>query len=194
MKKTNIGNFFLTLGVVLLLACVAFIGYNIYQTENANEVSAQIASEIKITVPNAEKAEYNHPKTEMPEKQVDGTSYIALLDIPKLKLTLPVASTWSKAQLKKTPCCYSGSLYADNFVIAGHNYRSHFKHISKLVNGDSVRLTDMNGTVFEYEVDAVDVLEPTAIEEMTAGNWPLTLFTCNPSGTYRIAVRCRAAE
>lgn len=81
------------------------------------------------------------------------------------------------------------SAYLDNLVIAGHNYKSHFKELESLSAGDTVVFKDIDGNEFRYFVAAKEVLPPTAIEEMTSG-WDLTLFTCNATGTYRIAIRC----
>lgn len=52
--------------------------------------------------------------------------------------------------------------------------------------------TDMEGTVWRYQVEAVDVLAPEAVEEMTDGVYGLPLFTCTYGGANRVAVRCAA--
>ena len=46
------------------------------------------------------------------------------------------------------------------------------------------------GETTEYEVKAVEVLAPSAVEEITSGNYDLTLFTCTYGGRSRIAVNC----
>ena len=58
---------------------------------------------------------------------------------------------------------------------------------------------DTGYTVFEvesgveyYEVAGVEVLKGTAVEEMQAGDWELTLFTCTIGGKARVTVRCTA--
>lgn len=45
-----------------------------------------------------------------------------------------------------------------------------------------------------YEVIELETLSPFAIEEMTGGNWDLTLFTCTVGGQYRVTVRCVLAN
>ena len=52
----------------------------------------------------------------------------------------------------------------------------------------------MEGTTVEYEVIALDILEPTAIEEMTAGEFDLSLFACTYGGKSRVTVRCDRVE
>ncbi|MCI6909376.1 MAG: sortase, partial [Clostridiales bacterium] len=67
-----------------------------------------------------------NPAMEMPETAVDGASYIGVLRIPALGLSLPVIGEWSDDGAKLAPCRYAGSAYTDDLVIAGHNYRTHF--------------------------------------------------------------------
>ena len=52
----------------------------------------------------------------------------------------------------------------------------------------------MDGMIWEYEVAAVDILQPTDIEDMTAGDYDLTLFTCTYGGQSRVTVRCEGMD
>lgn len=70
------------------------------------------------------------------------------------------------------------------------NYASHFGGLSKLSEGDGVIFTDMDGITTAYEVVAQDVLHPYAVEEMTSGDFDLTLFTCTYGGKSRVTVYC----
>ena len=71
-----------------------------------------------------------------------------------------------------------------------HNYASHFGGLSELSEGDNVFFTDMDGIVTMYEVVAQDILDPYAVEEMTSGEFDLTLFTCTYGGQSRVTVYC----
>ena len=131
-----------------------------------------------------------YPDMEMPMKEIDGETYIGVVEIPSLELSLPVMSDWSYPQLKKAPCRYVGSVYSHDVVICGHNYDRHFGRLKELVPGDEVRFTDMDDNVFRYSVCAVEQLAKTAVEEMQTGDWDLTLFTCTKGGVMRVTVRC----
>ena len=52
-------------------------------------------------------------------------------------------------------------------------------------------LQTMDGQEYCYQVATLETLTSTATKEMTAGDYPLTLFTCDYSGQARIAVRCQ---
>jgi sortase A len=134
------------------------------------------------------------PDREMPVVQLDGQDYIGRLDIPELELSLPVLSQWSYPNLKIAPCRYRGSAYQGNLILAAHNYKSHFGKLRQLQVGSPVTFTDMDGTVFHYQVAQLQQLQPTAIQEMEQGDWALTLFTCTQGGSARLAVRCTLVE
>ena len=60
--------------------------------------------------------------------------------------------------------------------------------MKELENGDEVLFTDAAGNRFEYKVAAVEALTPQSVEDMTSGEWALSLFTCTLDGKNR--VRC----
>ncbi len=53
----------------------------------------------------------------------------------------------------------------------------------------TVSFTDVHSKQINYRVELIDTLSPTAVEDMTAGEYDLTLFTCTYSGQARITVR-----
>ena len=131
-----------------------------------------------------------NPKMDMPTQEVDGHKYIGRIDIPVLDISLPVMDSWSYENLKTAPCRYKGSAYLNNMILAAHNYTKHFGPIRRLLPGDEVIFTDVGGNIFDYSVAELEQLEGTDVDEMEAGEWDLTLFTCTLGGQYRITVRC----
>ena len=131
-----------------------------------------------------------NPDMDMPVNEEDGYSYIGIIEIPSLELELPIQSKWSYPNMKVSPCRYEGSAYLDDLVICGHNYSTHFGTLKELSEGESIRFTDMDGNIFSYQVKKTEILAPDAVSDMTSGDWNLTLFTCTPGGTSRVAVRC----
>lgn len=131
---------------------------------------------------------------EMPVLELDGNQYIGTLELASMGITLPVMSEWSYPKLKLSPCRFSGSIYQDDLIIAGHNYFSHFACLKDLDVGDEVFFTDAEGRVFSYVVSAQQLLDPMEAEALQAGDWDLTLFTCTIGGKYRVCVRCERAS
>lgn len=127
---------------------------------------------------------------EMTEVEINGNQYIGYLSIPVLGLELPIMSSWSYPKLNIAPCRYTGSVRGEDLVLMAHNYSSHFGKLSQLDLGDMVEFTDMDGVITRYEVVGKDVLDPAAVEEMTSGDFDLTLFTCTYGGGSRVTVYC----
>ena len=188
-------------GLLLIAAAILLTGYNLWDDWRADRAAARVLEQMPVPAETQGQSPAGpdelkipdyilDPDREMPTVEVDGNEYIGTLDIPALELSLPVMSDWSYPQLKIAPCRYAGTAYKSGFVIAGHNYRRHFGPLSQLTAGDRVTFTDVDGNVFYYRVAEIQILEPTAIEDMTTSAWALSLFTCTLGGQTRLTVRC----
>ena len=189
------------LGICCLAASVGLIVYNQWETENAQIASKNMLQDVQenildntydeSTTEESEEISVDIPQ-EMLTTQVNGYDCIGVLSIPVLELELPVLTDWSYAKLKIAPCHYFGSYYEKNFVIAAHNYQSHFGRLSVLQPKDLILFTDISGTVYCYEVVLLETLPGSATEEMITSGFDLSLYTCTPGGASRVTVRCNA--
>lgn len=186
------------LGTVLVFAALSLLLYNQHTARAAERASMEILTKLVAQV---EENDVEQNRIEIPGSSqghmetvvVDGEDYIGYLTIPALGLELPVMSDWSYPRLQKAPCRFSGTLDGNDLVVMGHSYIRHFGPLSKLSFGDAVYFRDVHGITTQYNVAAVDVLLPTAVEEMIAGDFDLTLFTCTYGGKNRVTVRCNRA-
>jgi len=128
--------------------------------------------------------------TTMETVEIDGNRYVGFLSIPVLELELPVMEEWDYERLKIAPCRFSGTLLGGDLVIAAHNYLRHFGHLQELPIGSEILFTDVNGNITRFTVAELEILQPTEVEYMTAGDYDLTLFTCTYGGLTRFTVRC----
>lgn len=207
--RNKLGTFCMVLGAALVLGALALFCMNQKEAKDAASSVEKIMPELVDAIKNPqtgnaddkkESATERESETEqvypnpydatMTEKTIDGYAYIGYLTLPKLGLELPVMADWDYTRLRIAPCRYTGSTKSDDLVIMAHNYASHFGGLSTLSEGDSVYFTDMDGITGSYQVTALDVLNSTAVEEMTAGGYDLTLFTCTYGGKSRVTVRC----
>ena len=203
----------LILGICCLIASVGLIAYNHWEEEHAQNASETILQDVQDNILDnkheepvlketiTEESDYdNAPEipmeipTEMLTAQVDGYDCIGVLSIPVLELELPVLTDWSYEKLKIAPCHYFGSYYETDFVIAAHNYQSHFGRLSTLQPKDLILFTDISGNVYCYEVVLLETLPADATEEMITSGFDLSLYTCTPGGSNRVTVRCHAVE
>ena len=211
-KKSKV---WFVIGICCLLGAIGLSAFNVWDSKRAGESVEKVAEvmieelpkvrESETILSTAEEdlidlAEYEipdyilNPEMDMPIKQIDAEGYIGILEIPMFDLKLPVASTWSSPQLRKSPCRYDGSAYQGNLIISAHNYDTHFGKLKGLQEGEQVTFTDIDGNVFRYHVSSRETIQPEDIEGMKSGEWDLTLFTCTYGGQQRVTIRCELEE
>ena len=210
-KKNRIGNILKGAGLILVTAAVLLLVYNLWDGHRARESEEAILAEYLQENKKASESpdasdkedEQNmpdyllNPDMDMPEytlKSLGDVACIGILEIPALNLELPVISSWSYSSLRLAPCRYSGSAYKGDLVIAAHNYQSHFGGLRTLPEGSEVFFTDAVGNRFSYYVAVTEALTPWSVDDMTSGEWPLTLFTCTLYSQNRVTVRCEYSE
>lgn len=205
-KRMKKGTLFMAAGLLLIAAALVLAVYCQWDESRAQTVTETVLEQMTPIVETArEKAQQQGtadpgklpdyvtiPDLEMPTVEIDGNLYIGELEIPSQGLTLPIMSQWSYPGLKIAPGRYQGSAYENNLIIAAHNYDCHFGPLMNLVAGDLIYFTDVSGNRFTYRVVDLEIVQPTAIEQMCTGDWDLTLFTCTYGGRTRFTVRCEA--
>ena len=197
-------------GLVLLLAGLLLAGAalaihllqrqeDILAGQNAQMLLRQLELS-RVELPGADVPPGQEVETEttpepsaMPEKEYRGYRMIGSIQVPALGVHLPVMSSWSEKLLKLAPCRYLGSLPEPGMIIMGHNYKSHFTPLHKAEIGDEVIFEDVEGKIYRFTVDAIEILHRSEGERLES-DYPLTLFTCTPGGTERRVIRCRYAE
>ena len=195
--RNKLGTICMILGTVLILAALSLFLWNRREAEQAGEAAADILPQVveQIAETAAEAPAPPDPfDPTMTEVEIDGYLYLGYLSIPALGLELPVMSEWDYNRLNIAPCRYSGSTKTDDLVIAAHNFAQHFGGLSGLTGGEQVIFVDMDNVVSTYTVVAVEILVPTAVEEMTNGEYDLSLYTCTYGGRSRVTVRCDRTE
>ena len=197
--KSKLGTLFIILGCALMAAALVLFLHN--QKEQVQAAAASQEAIPKVVEAIRERKQQEPETThsteptamvipEMTVVDIDGYGYIGFLGIPSLELELPVMTDWTYPQLQIAPCRYFGSTFTDDLVVMAHNYPKHFGKLRDLQIGQTITFTDMDGNTTEYEVVALDIMDAEAVEDMTSGEYDLTLFTCNYGGQNRITVRC----
>ena len=205
--KNKKGIFFICTGLLLISAALFITVNNFAENYTTSQGMQQILVQLEETIyeEQSQGDEHNkeqeevmqqvipdymlNPNMDMPTKCIDGRDYIGTLEIPELGLELPVLGEWNYENLKIAPCCYAGSAYTQDFVIAAHNYSSHFLGINKLKTEEQIIFTDIDGNKFVYQVVLKEVLEESAVEEVISGGFDITLFTCTYDGKNRVVIR-----
>ena len=165
-------------GLILIMCAMAVLFHNKKEDNLAQKSSNTVLSSLK------EKIEESNLKTSEEEKDLnkDLNQYDGYIKIVMKKLI--------QANLKKSPCIYSGTAKDSNLIIAAHNYSAHFGKINQLENGDKVQYTDLQNNTYNYCVTAKEKINGSNSEQMQNENYALTLFTCDYTGRDRITIRC----
>ena len=208
--KNKFGTVCMIMGAALLMGALSLFLHNQHLAARAEQTSVdllpQLLEKIEEHRPAAEETQATVQPVETPldfpdpcviemtEVEIDGYGYIGCLAIPALNLELPVMGDWDYTRLNIAPCRYTGTTGGNDLVVMAHNFDKHFGRLRELSEGDEVVFTDMDGIVNRYRVVGVDVLAPTAVAEMTAGDFDLTLFTCTFGGQSRVTVYCDRAR
>ncbi len=189
-----IGIICVLLGVLCILSAAGFITYNRLEAGNAEKTAQDLLKNVQSII-NDEQLEQPLPNDmKMTTVDVNGYDCIGVLSVPNLDLELPVLTDWSYAKLKKAPCHYYGSYFEKDFVIAAHNYKTHFGRLSQLQAGNIVVFTDVGGIAHYYEVVLLETLPKNATKEMITSGFDLSLYTCTSGGGNRVTVRCNTVE
>lgn len=192
MTRQRIGTLCVILGSLCITAAAILLGLNLREEHRAAATTQRLLPAVAQRIEQSPAAATGlaGEATVLLDKE----EYLGILSLPALGLELPVQARWDMESLRQSPCRYAGTLAGSDLVIAAHNYRRHFAALHTLQVGDAVLFTDAAGENHRYTVSSIETLHATAVAEMLAGEWDLTLFTCNYDGTARVTVRCERTE
>ncbi|MBQ9068923.1 MAG: sortase [Eggerthellaceae bacterium] len=188
-----VGMVLTVVGLACFVAAGGLAGFNWNESNMAGTQSALALDTMTTQLPSSESdgvVSSDAISTEMPMVLIDGRFYVGRIDVPRIGISLPVLAEWTDDGANIAPCRYKGSAYDGSLIIAGHNFASHFGNLGQLSDGDTVTFVDVNGQAFHYTVLTAETVDGYDLRGMEAGDWDLTLFTCNFSGAERTTIRC----
>lgn len=207
MDNRRTGIVLVFLGAALLTGALLLSLHNERQDTQAGEAAQSALSDIHevISEETAADAAASTGETEATEEtatqppeltvvNIDGNDYVGYLAIPNDSLELPVLADWSMGKLQIAPCLQYGSPLTDNAVIAGHNFKKHFRALHDIQPGEDVTFTDMTGRTIFYTVAEVKILDPKSVDEVINSEYDLILYTCTIGGKSRVTVCCNRRD
>jgi sortase A len=139
------------------------------------------------------------PVQDEPEIEVGG-KVIALIQIDKINLKLPVLEGATKANMKHAAAHMKETTpigQVGNAAIAAHRARTTgrlFNRLNEVVVGDTITVKT-NKEEFQYKVYDISVVEPTDVSVLDGNSKDsiLTLITCDPlvNPTHRLIVHAK---
>ena len=179
------------LGLLLVVAALGIGAFFGVRTVLGNRKSQSVAAQLETLLPERTQGvpgTYLH--TDMPVLEVQGTDYVAMLQVPDFNVKLPVSDVWDQKNLYATPSRFCGSAYDGTMVIGGGNDLQKFSFCNKIDIGATVIITDMTGAEFTYTVVTVDRAKHAESQWLSQEGSDLTLFCQDIMSLEYIAVRC----
>lgn len=195
---------------------IASTNEGVAENNSQNDLEAEEIVEEILPAPTDEEVEEIIESTTSSETQnttpktatytVDGEQYtvVGTLNIPSLEIEYPILSETTNKLLKVSLTKYWGANPNEvgNMVVLGHNYKNNkfFGNLSKIKNGDIVKITDLAGKTLDYKVYDTYIIDPddnSCTSQLTKGKTEVTLITCHyengrTHATKRFVVKARA--
>lgn len=182
-------------GIAALVLAAALVGYNLRFSGAAGEGAQDILASVQAQMP-YERTQFMEamPNQQLSAVQVGDASFVGIIELVDLGISLPVQASWSVQAIATSPGVYAGTPYDGTLVIGGGNFDSHFGHLMEIPDGGEVVFTDMMGREFRYNVISGEVVNSNDLDKLTDYNdtWVLTLFTDSYSTTMQQVLRCKA--
>lgn len=140
------------------------------------------------------------PKQIVKKDAKQGKGMVAVIEIDKINLRLPVLNGASMSNLDMGAGLLKGTALpgtSGNSAIAAHRSRAYgkmFNRLNEVSAGDIVKVRDQNQT-YNYEVYETLVVKPNAVSVLNSSNdeKTLTLITCTPidTATHRLIIKAK---
>lgn len=178
----------ITLGAILVIASIGLLVYSMRGYEiDTNNAIVQIEKLLPKITQSVPQEKGNNAMSSM---EIDGESYVALLEMDMYKFKMPVRSVWDEKAVEAVPCRYSGSIYNNTLVIAATDAEGQMDFVNSVNTGDRLTVTDMRGEQFSYKVVKVENSNTATDEELNTDEFDLTIFVEYSGPTDYLFIRC----
>lgn len=190
MKKRKIP-LFSVLGTCLILAGVILLLVFQIRMDKGAQYSQKILSSMEQLLPEKTPGVPGMPDANMPVLSIEGTDYVAMLEVPSFGIALPVADQWNSSRLSRCAHRFSGSAYDNSLVIGGADDSRQLGFCDQIEHGARITVTDMTGAQFTYAVSDIDRAKHAEAQWLMNAQCDLTLFCRDLHSMEYIAVRCK---
>lgn len=179
------------IGVLLVaVSCLLFLGTELLASWN-RKTTENIAQQIRASLPQTTEGNpENYTDMDMPVLQLEQGDFCGLLQVPAFGISLPIGSSWKYNAVSQYPNRFWGSTYDNSLIIGGSGRKNQFAFCGNLDLGDEIRVTDMTGAQFSYEVAAIDRSSHANMDVFQQKESHLVLFARDNVTLDYIIVRC----
>lgn len=181
----------LLLGILLIAASITILLIQQIRAHRGAEKSQSIVEQMREVLPDRTVGIPDlYASPQMPTLTIDGRDYVALLEIPLLDVSLPVADDWRNDKLFEASARFCGSAYHHTLVIGGIDSSHQFEFCHHIDIDTVIVVTDMTGAQFTYTVKTVERSKTAESAWLADETYDLTLFCRDTYSMEYIAVRC----
>lgn len=177
--------------LAVIFAAGAFVYIDITEGQRYDKAIASV-DKIMTAIPEVEKrVPTERGNNMMPSLEIDGENYVAVLEFPAYRFTMPVVATWHSSYIDSVPCRYKGSVYDNTLVIGGSDTEGQFDFAEELEVGDFLYLTDMSGGQYRFAVEAINHANEIS-EEKFKTEYDMTIFVKSSGNSEYLLIRCNS--
>ena len=169
VRKIRLSTVFLSIGAVLLAAALAVTVIWAVSEVSARNKAPKIIEELTGLMPEVKNGAFDdRVNTSHAMLEVDGESFIGILELPAYDAKLPVGSSGGteNSSLKAYPRRYRGNIYDGSLSVIGSESTGQFDFMDSVTEYDGVFFTDVMGKRYSFEVTEVLVTD-----ELNEAEW-----------------------
>jgi sortase A len=191
-KKFSLSQFFLSLGILLLIAAVVLMIAWQWNIHTAAQKAETYVHTLRTVMP-APQGAVAQPRSNnaMPALSLNGTDFVGILEMPHFDSVLPVGADWGDSS--KFPSRFDGSIYDGSIQIGATSQKGQYDFYRQIAVGDPVFFTDMEGNRYSYIITDLRYEQHADQAALQRKNASLTLFIKNIYALEYIIVYCDAA-
>ena len=187
-KKSKV---LIIIGVFLIvLSCLFLINSQLINQKSQTNSAEIIATLNEIIPERFSGMPDDFSSMEMPVVEIKNEDIVAILEIQRFGLELPVGNEWDSKNTKFFPRRFVGSVYDNSLVIGGSDRPNQFDCMDKIQIGEDVKVTDITGAQFCYEVSNIFRSKSADSETLTKDDSDLTLWVKDEFSLDYIIVCC----
>lgn len=180
MKNTRrrLGMLLMCLGILLVSAALFITVFKAVSDKINASAAEQILTEMAEVMPEQKGGTLDdRENVTMPMIELDGESFIGIIELPQYSIRLPIDAAWDSGKLTKYPCRYSGSLYDGTLIIGGSGSASQLGTLKNMTPTDKVYVTDVMGSRFVYTVEDVYYVKEISEKSLSKAEADVILFS-----------------
>lgn len=186
--KRAVGAVLALSGVLLIAASVSLVLVQSEREADAADRSRRIVSEMYELMPQIKAGSYEERQNvSMPMLEIDGESFVGIIEIPRYNVLLPVSADGDSDQ----PYKYAGSLYDGSLAVSGATHVGQLDFMSIITETDEVAFTDVMGYRYSLEVYEIIITDEICSEDLDFDDADLVLFAKVGHSSDYTVVKCK---